>query len=111
MTLRNRIPYWVKLLYLAWLVFLLPSYWVFHGPQNLLWLCDAANIILLFALWRESALLMSSQACGVVHLSEKGQEAPARPLLAPPTRAPPATLSLFAGKETLFSQFSQRGRH
>ena len=66
MTGRNRIPYWVKLLYLAWLVVFLPSYWIYHGPQNLLWLCDAANIILLFALWRESALLMSSQACGVV---------------------------------------------
>jgi hypothetical protein len=66
MTVRNRIPYWVKILYLAWLFILLPSYWVFHGPQNLLWLCDAANIVLLFALWRESALLMSSQACGVV---------------------------------------------
>jgi len=63
---RNRIPYWVKLLYLAWLVILLRSYWIYHGPQNLLWLCGAANIILLFALWRESALLMSSQACGVV---------------------------------------------
>jgi hypothetical protein len=66
MTVRSRIPYWVKILYLVWLVILLPSYWVFHGPQNLLWLCDAASIVLLFALWRESALLMSSQACGVV---------------------------------------------
>jgi hypothetical protein len=42
---------------------------------------------------------------------EKEQEAPARSLLAPPTRAPPATLSLFTGKETVFSQFNQQARH
>ena len=35
----------------------------------------------------------------LAHLREKEQEAPARPLLVPPTRAPPATLSLFAGSE------------
>jgi hypothetical protein len=65
-TERSRIPRWVKIVYLAWLVIFMSSYWVFYGPQNLLWLCDAANIVVLFALWRESPLLMSSQACGVV---------------------------------------------
>ena len=35
----------------------------------------------------------------LAHLREKEQEAPALPLLVPPTRAPPATLSLFAGSE------------
>ena len=34
----------------------------------------------------------------LAHLREKEQEAPARPLLVPPTRTPPAALSLFAGK-------------
>jgi hypothetical protein len=47
----------------------------------------------------------------LAHLREKEQEAPPRPLLAPPTRAPPATLSLFAGKETVLSQVNQQGRH
>ena len=42
----------------------------------------------------------------LAHLREKEQEAPARPLLVPPTRAPPATLSLFAGTE-----LNQQGRH
>jgi hypothetical protein len=42
----------------------------------------------------------------LAHLREKEQEAPTRPLLVPPTRAPPATLSLFAGTE-----FNQQGRH
>ena len=35
----------------------------------------------------------------LAHLREKEQEAPARPLLVPPTRAPPATLCLFAESE------------
>ena len=38
----------------------------------------------------------------LAHLREKEQDAPTRPLLVPPTRAPPATLSLFTGKETVF---------
>ncbi len=42
----------------------------------------------------------------LAHLRETEKEAPARPLLVPPTRAPPATLSLFAGTE-----FHQQGRH
>ena len=32
------------------------------------------------------------------HLRRKEQEMPTRPLLVPPTRAPPGTLPLFAGK-------------
>jgi hypothetical protein len=42
----------------------------------------------------------------LAHLRETEKEAPARPLLVPSTRAPPATLSLFAGTE-----FHQQGRH
>ena len=45
----------------------------------------------------------------LAHLREKEQEAPARPLLVPPTRAPPATLSLFAGSE--FQNPHQQRRH
>ena len=42
----------------------------------------------------------------LAHLRETEKEAPARPLLVPPTRAPSATLSLFAG-----TAFNQQGRH
>ena len=42
----------------------------------------------------------------LARLRETEKEAPARPLLVPPTRAPPAMLSLFAGTE-----FHQQGRH
>ena len=41
------------------------------------------------------------------HLRRKEQDAPAQPLLIPPTRAPPDTLPLFAGKEPALSQFNQ----
>ena len=36
----------------------------------------------------------------LVQLREKEQEVPDRPLLVPPTRAPPETLPLFAGKDS-----------
>ena len=62
----RRIPLAVKLVYLLWMVVWVPVYWVYNGPENFLWLCDLANIILLFALCLESSLLMSSQAVGVL---------------------------------------------
>ena len=45
----------------------------------------------------------------LAHLREKEQEAPARPLLVPPTRAPPETLPLFAGKETVLFTVQSAG--
>ena len=45
----------------------------------------------------------------LAHLRKKEQEAPARPLLVSPTRAPPANLSLFAGSESTTP--SQPGRY
>lgn len=45
----------------------------------------------------------------LAHLRKKEQSIPALPLLAPPTRAPPATLSLFAGSE--FPTPHQQRRH
>jgi hypothetical protein len=36
----------------------------------------------------------------LAHLRDKEQGTPTLPHLAPPTRAPPATLSLFAGSES-----------
>ena len=62
----GRIPPVIKLAYLLWMAVWVPIYWVFNGPENFLWLCDLANIILLFALCLESSLLMSSQAVGVL---------------------------------------------
>ena len=43
-----------------------PIYWSFHGPANLLWLCDVANFFIALALLVDSPLLFSSQAVGVL---------------------------------------------
>ena len=39
----------------------------------------------------------------LTHLRQKEQELPTRPLLVPPTRAPPGTLPLFSGKKSALS--------
>ena len=43
------------------------------------------------------------------HLRQKEQEIPTRPLLVPPTRAPPETLTLFAGKDSSPTALHQQG--
>jgi hypothetical protein len=50
--------------YTLWFVVWVPVYWAHHGLPNFLWLCDAANFVVLVALWTESRLLLSSQAVG-----------------------------------------------
>ena len=60
------IPIALKVLYLLWVLLWLPLYWNHYGPQNQLWMCDVAGIVVLFGLWRESPLLLSSQAAGVL---------------------------------------------
>ena len=42
------------------------------------------------------------------HLRQK-EETPARPLLVPPTRAPPGALPLFAGKDSSTTALHQQG--
>ena len=48
---------------LAWAAVVLWAY----GPQNFLWLCNLAQFLVLYALWRDDRLVLSSQA-GVVCL-------------------------------------------
>ena len=43
------------------------------------------------------------------HLRQKERETPTRPLLVPPTRAPPGTLPLFAGKDSSTTALHQQG--
>ena len=62
----RRIPLAVKLIYTAWMAVWIPVYWVHSGPENFLWLCDVANILVAAALWLESPLLLSAQAVGVL---------------------------------------------
>ena len=63
---RRGIPLWLKLTYTAWMAAWVPVYWSAFGPSNFLWLCDVANFIVCAALWLESPLLFSAQACGVL---------------------------------------------
>jgi len=62
----SRIPLWVKCLYTGYMAVLIPVYWKTYGPTNFLYFCDIALIMTLFALWRESALLISAAAVGIV---------------------------------------------
>ena len=62
----SRLPLPLKAAYTLWFILWVPAYWHANGPANFLWLCDVANFVLLVALWRESPLLFSSQAVGIV---------------------------------------------
>lgn len=66
MTRRNAIPLWLKIAYTVWLAVWVVAYWQSYGPQNFLWICDLANLILGVAIWLESPLLFSSQAVAVL---------------------------------------------
>ena len=43
-----------------------PFYWHQYGLENFLYFCDLGNLLLALALWRESALLFSWQATGLL---------------------------------------------
>ncbi len=58
----RRIPLWLKLAFTLWMLVWVPAYWLHNGAANFLWLCDLMNFLLLVGLWRESRLLLSSQA-------------------------------------------------
>jgi hypothetical protein len=61
-----RIPLWLKILWTLWVVVWAPVYWRQYGAQNFLFFCDLGNILITIALWMESALIFSWQACGLL---------------------------------------------
>lgn len=61
-------PLWLKLAYTALAAAVLIVYWFRYGPANYLWLSDVALILLVPALWLESALLTSVVAVGTLAL-------------------------------------------
>ena len=61
-------PLWLKLAYTALAAGVLIAYWFRYGPANYLWLSDVALILLVPALWLESALLTSIVAVGTLAL-------------------------------------------
>ncbi|WP_290652281.1 hypothetical protein [Aquisalimonas sp.] len=51
----------VALVFSAWMVFWVPVISWSYGPQNFLWMCNLAQLIILGALWTRQRLLLSSQ--------------------------------------------------
>ena len=60
-----RVPRAATWAFSAWMVFWVPVILWAYGPQNFLWICNLAQFLLLYALWRGDRLVLSSQA-GVV---------------------------------------------
>jgi hypothetical protein len=63
---RPCIPLWLKLAYTAFLLVLVPVYWVHYTPVNFLFFCDLALFVTLAALWLENRLLTSMAALGIL---------------------------------------------
>jgi len=59
------IPIWVKVVYTAFVAFVVPYYWVTYTPWNFLYFCDIALIVTVAGLWIESPFLISTQAVGI----------------------------------------------
>ena len=62
----NVLPLSAKLAYTVWMAVWVTVYSVENGWANFLWICDFANFVILLAIWRESALLVSSQIAAVL---------------------------------------------
>jgi hypothetical protein len=45
---------------------LIPVYWMNYGPTNFLYFCDVALLLTLVGIWKESPLLVSMPAVGIV---------------------------------------------
>ncbi len=60
------IPLWLKVGWTVWVAVWLPLYWIQYSPRNFLWFCDIGNLMMLAALWAESALLFSWVSCSVL---------------------------------------------
>lgn len=61
-----RLPLWLKIIWTVWLAAWMPLYWKQYGLQNFLFFCDLGNLLIGLALWLESPLIFSSQACGLL---------------------------------------------
>ena len=62
----SRVPTRLKWTYTAFMMVLVPVYWVNYGPSNFIYFCDAALFLTLFAVWMENALLASMAAVGIL---------------------------------------------
>ena len=56
-----------KIAFTVWMLYWIPVTIWGYGPQNFLWLCNVAKFLLLYGIWTENRLILSSQA-GVMTL-------------------------------------------
>src|SRR5256714_9260566 len=61
-----RLPLWLKIVWTVWLAAWVPLYWKQYGLQNFLFFCDIGSLLIGLALWMESPLIFSWQACGLL---------------------------------------------
>ncbi|MGO9649186.1 MAG: hypothetical protein ACLPOO_14155 [Terriglobales bacterium] len=61
-----RVPLWLKIGWSVWVLVWAPVYWRQYGAQNFLYFCDLGNILIAVGLWRESPLIFSWQATGLL---------------------------------------------
>jgi hypothetical protein len=61
-----RVPLWLKVGWTVWVIVWVPLYWRQYGPANFLFFCDLGNLFIMLALWLESRLIFSWQACGLL---------------------------------------------
>ena len=55
-----------KLIVTSFLAVMVPVYWRTYGPTNFLWFCDTALLLTGVGIWRESSLLISMCAVGIL---------------------------------------------
>lgn len=63
----RKLPRGAAIGYSLWMLFWVSVVLWAYGPANFFWLCNAAQFLILYAMWREDRLILSSQA-GVVVL-------------------------------------------
>lgn len=61
-----RVPLWLKIGWTVWVICWAPFYWKQYGAQNFLFFCDLGNFLIAIALWCESSLIFSWQACSLL---------------------------------------------
>ena len=66
LTTRKNLPLGLKIAYSIFMIVFVPCYWLAYGPTNFLYFCDIALFVTLIAIWRESALLASAAAVGIL---------------------------------------------
>lgn len=61
-----RLPLWLKLAFTAFLLVMVPVYWVNYGPTNFLYFCDVSLLLCLVSIWTERRLPASMAAVGIL---------------------------------------------